>query len=86
MSFNYKHAQVTKEGLEKVKQLTDTLNGWEFSQEQDKVKIYHYKKTDPNAPVLVRGDTVFTNLPPGCTPQDIVTAANLAGCRKVCKS
>ena len=77
-----RHAKVTREQLAYFKTLADSLDGWQFSSEQDNVKLY--TKEVPNSPLpIVRGDTVLTDAK--CSPMDIATAAILPGCRKICK-
>lgn len=77
---NNKHAQTTRDALARFKKLADSMDGWELSLEQEKVKIYAMKSKDP---AMVRGDTVIMDLPAGCLPLDLMTVANLAGCRKI---
>lgn len=79
------HAAQTRDGLNLLKGLTSSLDDWDFTLDQDNVKLYNKKLDDTNQPPLVRGDTVLTNLPPGCTPLAVATVATLPGCRKVCK-
>lgn len=77
------HAKKTRENLQLLKDLTANLDGWELTLDQDNVKLYH--KPDTTTPPLVRGDTVLTDLPPGCTPLAVATVATLPGCRRICK-
>lgn len=76
------HAKETRRGLQVVKDLTSSLEGWELTSEQDKVQLY--KKSSMDDPPLVRGDTVLMDVPQGCTPLAISTVATLPGCRKIC--
>jgi hypothetical protein len=80
-----KHAKVTREALARYKKLTSSLDGWEFMEEQEGVKLYKHKEEDPNMPPLVRGDTILEDLPPGCTPFAASNVAAFPGCRKICK-
>lgn len=79
-----KFAKETRDGLAYLKNLTANLENWTLTEEQDNVKLYSKKLDDPDAPPLVRGDTVLTDLPPGCTPFEVATVATLPGCRKIC--
>ncbi|CAO0792178.1 unnamed protein product [Mucor circinelloides] len=76
-------AKETRDGLAYLKKLTANLEGWTLTEEQDNVKLYSKKLDDPDAPPLVRGDTILTDLPPGCTPFEVATVATLPGCRKI---
>jgi hypothetical protein len=85
LTSNNKHSQVTRDGLAHFKQLTASLDGWDFTEEQDRVKLYKKKLDDTNLPPLVRGDTILEDLPPGCTPLTVANVATFPGCRKICK-
>lgn len=76
------HAKETRDNLQLLKDLTKSLEGWEQTDDQDNVKLFH--KPDASIP-LVRGDTILTDLPAGCTPLAVATVATLPGCRRVCK-
>ena len=77
-----RHAKKTRDQLAYFKTLSETLDGWNFSSEQEGVKLY--TKDIPGNPLpIVRGDTVRDDL--GCHPNDLVAASILPGCRKVCK-
>lgn len=78
-----KFAKETRDGLAYLKTLTANLDNWTLTEEQDNVKLYSKKLDDSDAPPLVRGDTVLTGLPPGCTPFEVATVATLPGCRKI---
>ncbi|KAF1802057.1 hypothetical protein V8B55DRAFT_1377098 [Mucor lusitanicus] len=78
-----KFAKETRDGLAYLKNLTANLENWTLTEEQDNVKLYSKKLDDPDAPPLVRGDTVLADLPPGCTPFEVATVATLPGCRKI---
>ncbi|KAI8090793.1 hypothetical protein BDF21DRAFT_412178 [Thamnidium elegans] len=77
------HATQTRQALHQFKKLTSDLNGWDLTLEEDNVKLYKKKLDDVNLPPLVRGDTVLTDLPAGCTPLAVATVATLPGCRKI---
>ncbi|KAI8056537.1 uncharacterized protein B0P05DRAFT_560079 [Gilbertella persicaria] len=77
-----KHAKQTREKLAYLKKLTSSLDDWDLNQEQENVKLYTQQK-NTNTPLLVRGDTVLSDLPPGCTPLTVATVATLPGCRKI---
>lgn len=79
------HATQTRQALNQLKELSGNLNGWDLTLEQDNVKLYKKKLDDTNLPPLVRGDTVLTDLPAGCTPLAVATVATLPGCRRICK-
>ncbi|KAI9484868.1 hypothetical protein BDB00DRAFT_852941 [Zychaea mexicana] len=75
-----RHAKKTRDQLAYLKTLTESLDSWDFVSEQDGVKLY--TKDIPDSPLpIVRGDTVRDDL--DCSPQDIVSAAVLPGCRAV---
>ena len=80
-----KHAKYTRERLGYLKHLTYTLDNWTLDQESEGAKLYTQQPANSNEPILVRGDTVLTKLPPGCTPLTVATVATLPGCRKICK-
>ncbi|CEP09310.1 hypothetical protein [Parasitella parasitica] len=78
-----KFAKETRDGLIYLKELATSLDGWELTQEQNNVKLYSKKLNNADDPPLVRGDTVLSDLPPGCTPFEVATVAALPGCRKI---
>ncbi|KAI8642956.1 hypothetical protein BD408DRAFT_365650 [Parasitella parasitica] len=78
-----KFAKETRDGLAYLKELSSNLDGWELTQEQNSVKLYSKKLDNLDDPPLVRGDTMLTDLPPGCTPFEVATVATLPGCRKI---
>ncbi|OBZ90135.1 hypothetical protein A0J61_01826 [Choanephora cucurbitarum] len=78
-----KHAKYTRERLGYLKHLTYTLDNWTLDQESEGAKLYTQQPANSNEPILVRGDTVLTKLPPGCTPLTVATVATLPGCRKI---
>ncbi|KAI8370250.1 hypothetical protein BD560DRAFT_396853 [Blakeslea trispora] len=80
---NNKHAKYTRERLGYLKHLTYSLDNWTLDQEKEGAQLYTQQTSDPNEPILVRGDTVLKNLPPGCTPLTVATVATLPGCRKI---
>ncbi|KAI7895592.1 uncharacterized protein EV154DRAFT_495395 [Mucor mucedo] len=76
------HAEETRANLKRLKELTEGLEGWEETDDQSGVKLYH--QPDASIP-LVRGDTLLLtkDLPPGCTPLAVATVATLPGCRRI---
>jgi len=76
------HAETAQKALALLKELSSTLDGWEFSEEKDGVKLYH--KTDDSSPIaIVRGETDLEGHE--FTAQQVASVATLPGCRKICK-
>ncbi|CAO3624072.1 unnamed protein product [Mucor hiemalis] len=74
------HAQTARTALAQLKELASSLEGWNFSQEKDGVKLYN--KSADNSPVpIVRGDILLTGHE--FTPQQIASIATLPGARKI---
>ncbi|KAG1069645.1 hypothetical protein G6F42_026228 [Rhizopus arrhizus] len=74
------HAETTRKALSDLKQLASSLEGWEFSQEKDGVKLYR-KTVDSNPIAIVRGETDIVGHE--FTPQQVASVATLPGCRKI---
>lgn len=82
MTVEYIHAESNRKALSYLKDLASTLDGWDFSQEKDGVKLY--RKTVDSSPVaIVRGETDLIGHE--FTPQQVASVATLPGCRKICK-
>lgn len=80
---NNRHAAASRKALEYLKELSASLDGWEFSQEKDSVKLY--SKAVPDSPIpIVRGDIILKT--DKFTPWDVAVVATQPGCRKICKS
>lgn len=78
---NNRHAATSRKALEYLKELSNTLDGWNFSQEKDGVKLYI--KPESNGLNIVRGDAIFKT--DKYTPRDVATVATNTGCRKICE-
>lgn len=82
MTVEYIHAESNRKALSYLKDLASTLDGWDFSQEKDGVKLY--RKTVDSSPIaIVRGETDLIGHE--FTPQQVASVATLPGCRKICK-
>jgi hypothetical protein len=76
------HAKAAQKALSLFKEFSGTLDGWEFSEEQEGVKLYH--KTDDSSPIaIVRGETDIQGYE--FTTYQVASVATLPGCRKICK-
>lgn len=76
------HAETARKALSTLKELSGTLDGWNFTQEKDGVKLYN--KTVDSSPIpIVRGDVLLAGHE--YTPQQVASVATLPGCRKICK-
>ncbi|KAG0169500.1 hypothetical protein DFQ28_002293 [Apophysomyces sp. BC1034] len=76
------HAIETRRGLEHVKKLVNSLDGWEFLHEKEGVKVYNKPQEDSALPLLIRGDTTLDSAE-GCTPREYASSTILPGCRKI---
>lgn len=74
----HKHHSATRKTLAYVKELGATLDGWKFSSEKDKVKIY--TKEASGAMPIIRGDTV---LDAGWTLQQVAAICLSIGARTI---
>ncbi|CAO3626054.1 unnamed protein product [Mucor fragilis] len=74
------HAETAQKALSLLKELSSTLEGWEFSEEKDGVKLYH--KMDDSSPIaIVRGEADLEGHE--FSTQQVASVATLPGCRKV---
>lgn len=78
---NNRHTAASRKALDYLKELSNTLDGWNFSQEKDGVKLYI--KPESNGLNIVRGDAILKT--DKYTPRDVATVATNPGCRKICK-
>jgi hypothetical protein len=79
---NNRHAEASRKALAYLKELTGSLDGWNFKSENNGVKLY--SKTIPGQALpIVRGDAIL----PGnqYTPAQVASAATSPGSRKACK-
>ncbi|KAI8581132.1 hypothetical protein K450DRAFT_279235 [Umbelopsis ramanniana AG] len=77
---NNRHAEASRKTLAYLKELSDSLDGWDFKSENNGVKLY--SKTVKGQPLpVVRGDAIL----PGneYTPAQVASAATSPGSRKV---
>lgn len=79
---NNRHAETTRKALTYLKELTGSLDGWDFASESNGVKLYR-KTVDGQTLPIVRGDTIL----PGkeYTLSQVAAVATSPGSRKVCK-
>jgi hypothetical protein len=82
MTVTNPHAEPTRKALNYFKELASNLDGWNFTQEKDGVKLYN-KTVDSSPIAIVRGETVLAGHE--YTPQQVASVATLPGCRKICK-
>ncbi|KAI8580176.1 hypothetical protein K450DRAFT_238513 [Umbelopsis ramanniana AG] len=77
---NNRHAETTRKALAYLKELTGSLDGWDFSSESNGVKLYS-KTVDGQTLPIVRGDTIL----PGkeYTLAQVAAVATSPGSRKV---
>lgn len=76
------HVQTAQNALSLLKELSGSLDGWEFSQEKENVKLYY--KPDNSSPIgIVRGETDIEGHE--FSPLQLASVATLPGCRKICK-
>lgn len=80
MTVTNPHAETTKNAMVLLKSLSSTLEGWNFTQEKDGVKLYN-KTVDSSPVAIVRGDTSIIGHE--FTPQQIASVATLPGSRKI---
>lgn len=78
-SGNNPHSHIAREALIKLKQLSGSLDGWDFASEKEGVKLYSQGAGVP----LVRGDTELQGHT--YTPQQVLAVASSPGARKFCK-
>ncbi|KAI9320525.1 hypothetical protein BX666DRAFT_1204476 [Dichotomocladium elegans] len=76
---NNRHATESRKALENLKELSASLDGWNFSQEKEGVKLYI--KSDPSGVNIVRGDAFLKT--DKYTPRDVAVVATIPGCRKI---
>ncbi|CEP16870.1 hypothetical protein [Parasitella parasitica] len=76
------HAETTIKALSNLKQLASSLDGWNYTQEKDGVKLYS-KTVDGSSIAIVRGETDIAGHE--YTAQQVLSVATLPGCRKICK-
>ncbi|KAI9283620.1 hypothetical protein BC943DRAFT_294869 [Umbelopsis sp. AD052] len=77
---NNRHAEASRKNLAYVKELSESLDGWDFKSENNGVKLY--SKTVAGQPLpIVRGDAIL----PGneYTPAQVASAATTPGSRKI---
>ncbi|KAI8074896.1 hypothetical protein BC940DRAFT_328519 [Gongronella butleri] len=77
---NNRHAELNRQKLKQVKELTSDLEGWEFSQENQGVKLYSKQLPDSAIPV-VRGDYLLKTT--AYTAEQVALVATLPGCRAI---
>ncbi|KAG2202898.1 hypothetical protein INT47_008930 [Mucor saturninus] len=80
MTVTNPHAETSKNALALLKSLSSNLDGWNFTQEKDGVKLYN-KTVDSSPVAIVRGDTSIVGHE--FTPQQIASVATLPGARKI---
>lgn len=80
MTVTNPHAETTKKALDLLKSLASNLDGWNFTQEKEGVKLYN-KTVDSSPVAIVRGDTTIAGHE--FTPQQIASVATLPGARKI---
>ncbi|KAI9280066.1 hypothetical protein BY458DRAFT_501279 [Sporodiniella umbellata] len=73
------HAEKAQEALKKLKQLSSSLDGWNLTQEKDKVKLYNQKWEGSDVPV-VRGDYLIEG---DHSVPEVLSVCFLSGCRKI---
>lgn len=78
---SYKHAESARKALDYLKDLTSSLDGFDFSQEKNGVKLYS-KKVEGSQINIVRGDTVLKTTQ--YTPRQLAAVANESGTRATC--
>lgn len=82
MSSPSPHAQAARDALNLLKELSSNLDGWNFTEEKEGVKLYN-KTTGSSSIPIVRGDVLLEGHE--YTPQQIATVATLPGARRICK-
>ncbi|KAI9488733.1 hypothetical protein BDB00DRAFT_771944 [Zychaea mexicana] len=75
-----RHAEASRKALASFKELAANLDGWNFSQEKEGVKLYTKSTGGPIS--IVRGDTVLKT-GDKYTPREVATVATQPGCRKI---
>ncbi|KAI8638892.1 hypothetical protein BD408DRAFT_446399 [Parasitella parasitica] len=74
------HAETAQKALSLLKELSASLDGWDFSEEKAGVKLY--RKADDTSPIsIVRGETDLVGHE--FTTQQVLSVATLPGCRKI---
>lgn len=77
-----RHAETTRKALSYFKELSDSLDGWDFASETSGVKLYK-KTVEGQALPIVRGDTILSGK--DYTLSQVAAVATQPGCRKICK-
>lgn len=79
---NNRHAETTRKALAYYKELSASLDGWDFVSESGDVKLYS-KTVEDQALPIVRGDAILPTK--DYTLAQVAAVATSPGCRKVCK-
>ncbi|RUS16355.1 hypothetical protein BC937DRAFT_91301 [Endogone sp. FLAS-F59071] len=74
-----RHSVTTRKGLEYLKELSASTDGWTLSSESNGVKVYTRKVEGTSLPI-VRGDTVLEG---DHTVEQVVAVALSSGCRQI---
>ncbi|KAI9303078.1 hypothetical protein BJ944DRAFT_166078 [Cunninghamella echinulata] len=76
----HRHSEFNRKKLDQIKAYTADLNGWEFSQEKEGVKLYSKEVAGSNIP-LVRGEYLLKTK--DYTAEQVAVVASLPGCRAI---
>jgi hypothetical protein len=80
MTIENPHTETVHNAMKRLKDLSNTLEDWNFSSENNGVKLYN--KSDGTPFVIVRGDAVADK---EYNFKQVTAIANSPGCRKICK-
>jgi hypothetical protein len=78
-----KYSEAAIRGMERFREETSSLDGWEVAKKSGNLTIYNKPLGDSSIPVLLRGDATFTP-PTGATPGQIIRVALSLGARTQC--
>jgi hypothetical protein len=78
-----KYSEAAIRGIERLKEETTSLDGWEVAKKSGNLTIYNKPLGGSSIPVLLRGDATFTP-PAGATPGQILRVALSLGARLQC--
>lgn len=76
-----RHSVATRKGLEYLKELSSSTDGWTLSSDSNGVKVYTRKVEGTSIPI-VRGDAVLEG---DYTIAQAAAVALSPGCRQICK-
>jgi hypothetical protein len=82
MSSPSPHAQTARNALKLLKDLASNLDGWNFTEEKEGVKLYN-KTVESSSIPIVRGDVSLAGHE--FNPKQIAAIATLPGARRICK-